>query len=314
MAEERLQKIIGRAGITSRRKAEALILAGRVSVDGRIVRELGARADARRARIEIDGRRLVAEPPVYLILHKPRGVVCTLSDPEGRPTVADLVRDLGARVAPIGRLDYHTSGALLLTNDGDFASVLSHPRHAAPKVYVAKVRGKIGDAELERFRHSIVIDGQPTRPAEVVRLRSEGDKTWLRITLHEGKNRQLRRLGEAAGFPVMRLARLSQAGIDTEGLLPGQWRQLGAEELTTLKRTYGVPRRPRPSDTLPMQGGRVVPRRPLERGAEAKPMPARSSERKSPKRASGGRHLPREPAPRKPGGARQNRGRGARRK
>jgi len=260
MTEERLQKIISRAGITSRRKAEALILAGRVSVDGHIVRELGTRADAWRARIEIDGRRLVAEPLVYLVLHKPRGVVCTLSDPEGRPTVGDLVKDLGTRVAPVGRLDYHTSGALLLTNDGDFASALSHPRHAAPKVYVAKVKGRIGDTELERWKQSIVIEGRATEPAEVVRLRSEGDKTWLRITLREGKNRQVRRLGEAAGFPIMRLARLSQAGIDTEGLLPGQWRQLGGEELATLKRTFGVPRRPRAADTLPMQGGHVVRR------------------------------------------------------
>jgi 23S rRNA pseudouridine2605 synthase len=272
MTEERLQKIISRAGVTSRRKAEALILAGRVSVDGRIVRELGTRADPRRSRIEVDGRRLVAEPFVYLVLHKPRGVVCTLSDPEGRPTVGELVRDLGTRVTPVGRLDYHTSGALLLTNDGDFASALSHPRHAAPKVYVAKVKGRIGETELERWKQSIVIEGRATQPAEVVRLRSEGDKTWLRITLREGRNRQVRRLGEAAGFSVMRLARLSQAGIDTEGLLPGEWRQLGGEELVALKRAFGVPRRPRAADTLPMRGGRVVPRQ----GAPALRRPTRS--------------------------------------
>jgi 23S rRNA pseudouridine2605 synthase len=277
MTEERLQKIISRAGITSRRKAEALIVGGRVSVDGRIVRELGSRADPRRSRIEIDGRRLVAEPLVYIVLHKPRGVVCTLSDPEGRPTVGDLVKDLGTRVAPVGRLDYHTSGALLLTNDGDFASALSHPRHSAPKVYVAKVKGRIGEAELERWKQSIVIEGRATQPAEVVRLRSEGDKTWLRITLREGRNRQVRRLGEATGFSVMRLARLSQAGIDTEGLLPGEWRQLGGEELVTLKKSFGVPHRPRAADTLPMRGGRVVPRHtaPAPRGPRRVTRPER---------------------------------------
>jgi 23S rRNA pseudouridine2605 synthase len=291
MTEERLQKIISRAGVTSRRKAEALILAGRVSVEGRIVKELGTRADPRRSRIEIDGRRLVAEPLVYVVLHKPRGVVCTLSDPQGRPTVGDLVKDLGTRVAPVGRLDYHTSGALLLTNDGDFASALSHPRHAAPKVYVAKVKGRMGDAELERWKQSIVIEGRSTQPAEVVRLRSEGDKTWLRITLREGRNRQVRRLGEAAGFSVMRLARLSQAGIDTEGLLPGEWRQLGGEELVALKREFGVPRRPRAADTLPMRGGRVVPRQ----GAPPPRGPSRSrQERAKPSRERPHRERPQE--------------------
>jgi 23S rRNA pseudouridine2605 synthase len=288
MTEERLQKIISRAGITSRRKAEALILAGRVSVDGRIVRELGTRADPRRSRIEIDGRRLVAEPLVYLVLHKPRGVVCTLSDPEGRPSVGDLVKDLGTRVAPVGRLDFHTSGALLLTNDGDFASALSHPRHAAPKVYVAKVKGRIGDTEL--WKQSIVIEGRATQPAEVVRLRNEGDKTWLRITLREGRNRQVRRLGEAAGFSVMRLARLSQAGIDTEGLLPGEWRQLGGEELLTLKRAFGVPRRPRAADTLPMRGGRVVPR-------QGAPTPRRASRSRPEERAKPARDRARRQRP-----------------
>src|SRR5688500_9192290 len=212
MSEERLQKVLARAGISSRRSAEELILKGRVSVDGKIVRELGVRADSRHQRVEVDGRRIVAEPFVYLILNKPRGVMCTLSDPEGRETIADLIRGVGSRVVPVGRLDYHTSGALLLTNDGDFALKLQHPSGMVPKEYVAKVRGVLNEDSIERFSRSIEIDGRRTQPADVRLLRVEGDKTWLSITLHEGKNRQVRRLGEDAGFPVLRLSRLAQAG------------------------------------------------------------------------------------------------------
>ena len=240
MAEERLQKILARAGVASRRRAEELIVSGRVRVDGRSVTELGARADSRRQRIEVDGRRIVIEPPVYLVLHKPRGVVSTLRDPEGRRTVIDLVRGVAVRVVPVGRLDYHTSGVLLLTNDGELAARLSHPRSETPKVYVAKVRGVVDDGSLERWRERLVIDGRPTRPAEVGRLRFEGDKTWLRIVLREGKNRQIHRLGEASGFFVMRLARVEFAGITCEGLRPGQWRYLSPQELAELQRRYGV--------------------------------------------------------------------------
>jgi 23S rRNA pseudouridine2605 synthase len=242
MAAERLQKILARAGVASRRGAELLITQRRVTVDGRVVSELGARAEPT-SRIEVDGRPIAAEPLVYLVFHKPRNVVSTMSDPEGRPTVAEYLKRVGARVVPVGRLDFHTSGTLLLTNDGDFAAALLHPRHHAAKVYVAKVSGIVTDEDLERWRQPIEIDGRPTRPAEVERLRVEGDKTWLEIVLHEGKNRQIHRLGEATGFPVMRLARLSFAGIDDEGLRPGHYRHLTETELLRLKREYGVPRR-----------------------------------------------------------------------
>ncbi|HEV8244559.1 MAG TPA: pseudouridine synthase, partial [Polyangiaceae bacterium] len=209
---ERLQKVLARAGVASRRAAEVLIEKGRVRVDGRVVSELGLRVDSR-ARIEVDGRRIAAEPLVYIVLHKPRAVMCTLSDPQGRPTVAELVRGAGARVVPVGRLDFHTSGALLMSNDGDFAAVLTHPRHHVPKVYVAKVKGVVDERALVRLRSSIEIDGERTKPADVRLLRVEGDKTWLRVLLQEGKNRQVRLLGEAAGFPVMRLVRAEHAGI-----------------------------------------------------------------------------------------------------
>ena len=242
---ERLQKVLAQAGIASRRAAEQIILAGRVRVDGKIVRELGTQVDPRTSRVEVDGNKIVAEKQIYIVLHKPRGVVCTLSDPEGRPTIAELIKDAGARVVPVGRLDFHTSGALICTNDGDFAQGLAHPKKHVPKVYVAKVQGAVDDEGLDKFSERIVIDGRPTQPAQVKRLRFEGDKTWLEITLSEGRNRQVRRLGEATGFPVMRLARISHAGVTSEDLRPGQWRPLSLDELIALKRDYGVPKKVR---------------------------------------------------------------------
>jgi 23S rRNA pseudouridine2605 synthase len=240
---ERLQRTLARAGVASRRKAEDLIRAGRVRVSGRIVTELGVRVDPAVDRVELDGRALVPERLVYLVLHKPRGVVSTARDPEGRPTVLGCLEGIGVRVVPVGRLDFHTSGVLLLTNDGDFAEVLSHPRTQVPKVYVAKVAGELGDRDLERWRQSIVIDGRATRPADVKRLRTAGGKTWLEITLHEGRNRQIRRLGDTAGFAVMRLSRVAFAGLTVQGLRPGQYRHLTSEERGGLQRSYGVPRR-----------------------------------------------------------------------
>ncbi len=249
MADERLQKVLARAGIASRRAAEELITKGRVKVDGRVIDELGVRVDPRRAKIEVDGNRLMAEPLVYVVLHKPRGVMCTLSDPEGRPTVAELLRAVGVRVVPVGRLDFHTSGALLCTNDGDFSNALAHPRNKAKKVYVAKVQGLVQDDQLLDWRKSIEIDGRATAPAEVRRLRFEGDKTWLELTLREGRNRQVRRLGEATGSLVMRLARISHAGVTAEDLRPGQWRHLTLDELAALKKEFGVPHRVRAAGT-----------------------------------------------------------------
>ncbi len=280
-AMERLQKILARAGVASRRKAEQYILAGRVSVDGRRVTELGLSVDPRRSKVELDGKRLVAERLVYILLHKPRGVMTTVHDPEGRETVLQYVRGVGVRVVPVGRLDFHTSGALLLTNDGDFASGLMHPSRQVSKVYVTKVAGAVDDEQLERWRQRIVIEGRETQPAEVRRLRFEGDKTWLEVTLKEGRNRQVRRLGEVTGFPVMRLARTAYAGIDCEGLRPGQWRHLSVTELTELKKKFGVPQRVR----APEEGtGRVgAPARrggaPTPSGAGRKELGAARAER-----------------------------------
>jgi 23S rRNA pseudouridine2605 synthase len=276
-AGERLQKVLARAGVASRRAAEALITAGRVRVDGRVVSELGVRVE-RRARVEVDGRRVVAEPLIYIVLHKPRGVVCTLKDPEGRPSIAEYLKEVGARVVPVGRLDFHTSGALLCTNDGEFASRLAHPRYHAQKEYVAKVRGVLDESSLERFSERIEIDGKVTRPAAVRLLRVEGDKTWIGVSLEEGKNRQVRRLGEHAGFPVLRLARVAHAGVTAERLRPGQWRHLDADELAELQSRYGVPRRVRPAPPpVHTPGSGPKPERHAKRAFPKKPFAQKPS-------------------------------------
>src|SRR5271155_4635730 len=243
MVALRLQKVLARAGVASRRAAEALIKAGRVRVDGQVVTELGTKVDPGSRRIEVDGRRIVRETPVYVALHKPRGVVSTMSDPEGRPSVRELLADVPARVFPVGRLDFNTSGLLVATNDGDFAEGLMHPRQSVPKTYIVKLQGTMKDEDVDQWRRGIQLEDGKTGPAKVRLLRHEGDKTWLELTITEGRNQQVRRMGDASRFRVMRLARTSFAGITSEGLAPGRWRYLTADELTAMKKEHGVPRR-----------------------------------------------------------------------
>lgn len=247
MATDRLQKILARAGLASRRAAEELITAGRVRVNGRVVNELGAKADARADKIEVDGKRIMIELPVYVVLHKPRGVVSTMSDPEGRPSVRELLEAVPARVYPIGRLDFATSGVLLATNDGAFAEGLMHPRRAVPKTYVLKVSGTMEDGDVNRWRQGVRLEDGMTLPAEAKLLRHEGDKTWIELTIREGRNQQIRRMGEATGFRVMRLARTSFAGVTSEDLRPGEWRFLTRDELMAMREAYGVPQRMPPA-------------------------------------------------------------------
>jgi 23S rRNA pseudouridine2605 synthase len=236
---ERLQKVLARAGVASRRQAEQLIDDGRVRVDGKIVREQGVKVDPHRMRVEVDGRRIVAEKPAYYLLHKPRAVVTTLRDPEGRPTVRDLLARLPERVFPVGRLDFHTSGALLLTNDGDLAEALLRPRSSVPKTYVAKLRGHLDEAALDALRNGLRLDdGYLTKPAEAFVIREEARQTWIQLTLTEGKNRQVHRMADAIGHPVLRLARTEFAGINTDGLRPGEVRPLTDRELEKLKKKY----------------------------------------------------------------------------
>jgi len=240
--------VLARAGVASRRAAEALITAGRVRVDGKVVTELGTKADPRSSQIEVDGKRVFAEDLVYVVLHKPRNVVATMSDPEGRPTVRELLAKVGGRVYPVGRLDFSTSGVLLATNDGDFAAAMLHPRKAVPKKYIVKVVGLMEDDHLDVWRKGVQLEDGLTLPARVKLVRHEqggeaSGKTWFELTITEGRNQQIRRMGDATGFRVMRLARLSFAGITSDGLPPGAWRYLTKEELTQLKADWGVPRR-----------------------------------------------------------------------
>jgi 23S rRNA pseudouridine2605 synthase len=242
MAKQRLQKLLAQSGVASRRAAERMIADGRVRLNGRVVRELGTRADLHDDKLEVDGRRIVAEKPAYYLLHKPRGVVTTMADPEGRPTVAELVARVPERVVPVGRLDFNTSGALLLTNDGAMSQALLHPRKHVPKTYICKLQGKLPIPALQAMREGVTLDGgERTGKADVIVLREEGGHTWLRITLHEGKNRQVHRMAEAVGQRVMRLSRESFAGLSTEDLRPGELRPLTAREIFKLERDYKSP-------------------------------------------------------------------------
>ncbi|MGH7285167.1 MAG: pseudouridine synthase [Polyangiaceae bacterium] len=252
MKPERLQKILAQSGIASRRAAEKMIEDGRVRVNGRVVKELGAKADPRKDRIDVDDKRIVAEKKIYVVFHKPRGVVSTMSDPEGRPTVKDYLEKTGSRVVPVGRLDFATSGVLLATNDGDFAYALLHPKQKVPKTYVLKTSGEMKEADLEHWRGGIELDDGITQPAEVSLIRHENGKTWLELTITEGRNQMIRRMGEKTGFPVMRLARTSFAGITSECLPPGKWRLATRDELVALKKKYGVPKSI-PSQLVEMQ-------------------------------------------------------------
>ena len=301
MSSQRLQKILAQAGVASRRAAEVLITEGRVRVNGRIVRELGSRANPRRDRVEVDGRRLVAERHVYCLLHKPRGVVTTLDDPEGRRTVKDLLRDIEQRVFPVGRLDFQTSGVLLLTNDGELAQALLHPRRSVPKTYHAKLEGQVDKERLEALRTGVVLDdGAKTAPAEVNVLRSDGKYTSLEITIAEGKNRQIHRMGEAIGRTVVRLTRTSFAGLTLESLRAGQLRPLSALELADLKQKYlqVAPRRKRPTGQEPegvpedATSGADEPRAPKRAGGRGPRPPRKGSQA-----AAGG---PVAPRPRRP--------------
>ena len=289
MATERLQKILARAGVASRRAAETFIVEGRVRVNGKIINELGAKADPQKDKIELDGKRLSAETAVYVVLHKPRGVVSTMNDPEGRLTVKDLLKDVPGRIYPIGRLDFATSGVLLATNDGDFAEALMHPRKAVSKTYVVKVSGAMTPADVDTWRTGVTLDDGKTLPAKVSLLRYEGDKTWIELTIREGRNQQIRRMGDATGFPVMRLARTSFAGVTSDRLRPGMWRSLTRDELQAMKADYGVPKRmPHAEQTggtlvtetrrvrgRPQRSARVDNRRAAESPHAATPAPAR---------------------------------------
>ena len=233
--KERVQKILAEAGVCSRRAGEQLITSGRVTVDGRMA-HLGDQADSGRDLICVDGKRIGAtEQKVYLMLHKPRGFVSTLSDERGRKTVRQLVKGCGARVYPVGRLDADSEGLLLMTNDGALTYALTHPRHVVSKVYYVRVKGDLKN--VERLREPIEIDGRMTSPAGVNVLDAPAEGySLLEFVIHEGRNRQIRTICEKSGFEVKRLKRMKIGELPIDpGLKPGAWRHLTEEEVKYLK-------------------------------------------------------------------------------
>ena len=237
---ERLQKILAQAGLGSRRTCEDLIAEGRVQVNGEVA-TLGTRADPETDAIDVDGARIgVKQGLVHYVLNKPTGVVTTASDPQGRPTVVELV-PAEPRVYPVGRLDADTEGLLLLTNDGELAHRLTHPSFGVDKEYLADVEGRPARGAVRRLREGVTLDDGPTAPAKVSLV---GDHT-LRITIHEGRNRQVRRMCDAVGHPVRRLVRVRIGSLSDRRLSPGQWRALTQDELRALERSVAPPP-PRP--------------------------------------------------------------------
>ena len=233
---ERLQKFLAKAGVSSRREAEKLISAGRVSVNGRLTTQLGSRVDPAADKIFVDGKMVKAREKCYYLFYKPRGVVTTLSDPEGRASISDYIQDLPERVFPVGRLDYNTEGVLLLTNDGELSQLLTHPKHKVDKTYRVGALGMIDDSLLDKLRLGIELEDGMTAPAVVnlVEYRPEKGMTVFDITIHEGRNRQVRRMCDAIGHCVRTLKRTKFAGLSVAGLKRGGVRELGEYEIARL--------------------------------------------------------------------------------
>ncbi len=235
-AMERLQKVIAQAGITSRRKAEQLIMEGKVKVNGKVIRELGVKVTPNKDEIEVDGVPIDREEPVYFLLYKPTGVISSVQDEKGRKVVTDFV-DIPQRVFPVGRLDYDTSGLILLTNDGELAYTLMHPKSKIDKVYVAKVQGIPFREKLKELRYGLELEDGRTAPAKVKMLSTDKKKNTsiIQITIHEGRNRQVRRMFEAIGHPVLKLKREAYSFLDLRGMNPGDIRPLKPFEVKQLR-------------------------------------------------------------------------------
>jgi pseudouridine synthase len=240
--EMRLNKFLAHAGVCSRREADSWIAEGRVSVNGQVVQELGAKIDPGRDRIAANGRpvRGVEERLLYVLLNKPAGLVVSVKDPFGRPTVMDLLKHVPARIYPVGRLDLETEGALLLTNDGDLALKLIHPRYEIAKTYEVRVEGEPRSADLDKVRHGIFLEGRRTAPAKIDILRRSHRHATLRVEIREGRKREIRKMFEAVGYPVDKLLRVDFAGLTLEGLKPGGWRYLRTAEVKRLKKLVGI--------------------------------------------------------------------------
>lgn len=239
--QQRLQKLIAQAGITSRRHAEELITAGQVQVNGKIVTELGTKADPESDQIKVKGRLinrlLKQQEKVYVLLNKPKGYLSSMADPEGRPLVTQLIPSSLGRLHPVGRLDFNTEGLLLLTNDGELTNLVTSAKNRIPKVYQVKVKGVPGEYAIARLRRGISIgDGERSAPAEVRQLRASENNSWFEVTLHQGRNQQIRRMFDAIGHSVTKLRRTRIGPLDDRVLGPGDWRRLSPSEIKRFKK------------------------------------------------------------------------------
>ncbi|MEZ0230845.1 MAG: pseudouridine synthase, partial [Planctomycetota bacterium] len=242
---ERIQKILARAGYGSRRACEVLISEGRVKVDGQIVTELGAKADTDAQELRVDNKLVKAEGPVYYLLNKPKGTLCTLSDPEGRRTVQDHLPEERRRIFPVGRLDMDSRGAVILTNDGRFTNLLTHPRYGVEKTYLARVRGEVDDGSIFKLRAGVWLAEGKTLPARIWIVKRKPEETELGIAISEGKNRQVRRMLAAVGYKCQALTRTRIGPLTLKGLREGDFRELTRDEVQELekiaKRNSGAP-------------------------------------------------------------------------
>jgi 23S rRNA pseudouridine2605 synthase len=241
--EDRLHKILAHAGVGSRRKCEELIASGRVSVDGQPMRELGTKIDANSHQISVDGEPIHTERPVYWLVNKPRGYLCTNHDPARRPLAIELVPHVSQRVYTVGRLDEASEGLLLLTNDGDLAFRLTHPRFGAEKTYLVQVAGHPSADDLQRLLKGVWLSEGHVKARQAQRVKNQGESAWLRIVLNEGKNREIRRMLAKLGHKVLRLKRVAIGGVQLGNLKPGKARRLSPTELASLRRAAGVEER-----------------------------------------------------------------------
>ena len=238
----RLNRYLARAGVSSRRAADEIIASGRVRVNGEVVTALATTLDPSVDTVEVDGRQVrLPKTATSIILNKPAGYVVTMDDPQGRPTVVSLVEGAGEALVPIGRLDAPTEGLLILTNDGYLAHRVAHPSFEIDKVYEVVARGVVSDDDVRRLESGVPLDGRPTAPAEVTVVSTTRNTTVARITIHEGRKRQVRRMFEAVGHPVRGLRRLRVGAIELGDLRPGKWRRLSGEEISALRRAVGLP-------------------------------------------------------------------------
>ncbi|MEZ4348103.1 MAG: pseudouridine synthase [Nitrospira sp.] len=270
--EIRLQKLIASTGLSSRRKAETLIASGRVTVNGKVVTELGTKVDPERDHVKVDGKHLTAAQPfVYLMLNKPKNVMSTLDDPGGRTTVKDFLRGVSVRVFPVGRLDFDSEGLMLLTNHGDLAQALLHPRYHVPKTYLIKVKGILTDEEIARLERGVRLDDGMTGPAFVKKVKKAQQNSWLELTIREGRKHQVKRMLEAIEHVVIKLVRVRMGPLSLGNLDPGEFRFLTDREANALRELVEERREAVERGTSQV----ARPKRPIRQAGWAKPEKAK---------------------------------------